>query len=45
MRDVVVPYPEPDEVVVYDVFFTARLGLPVSPLITGVLEQFGLELS
>lgn len=38
------PHPEPNESIIYGAFFTAGLGLPVTPLVAGVLEYYGLEL-
>lgn len=42
--DRVTPHSEPNEAVVFGAFFAAGLGLPVTPLIAGVLEYYGLEL-
>lgn len=38
------PHPEPNESIIYGAFFTAGLGLPVTLLVAGVLEYYGLEL-
>jgi hypothetical protein len=43
-RNEEIPHTEDNEVVVFGAFFTAGLGLPVSPLVARVHEQFGLEL-